>query len=126
MVETRKFRWREFFFILGFLLSLVITFIFAIRAVRAMPRPHIDEPIRSWMSVTYIARSYRVPANYLYDALGIPDKLHDRRPISQIAREQNRTLESVILSLQDAIVHARPPYPTPVPLPPPTPTGSAP
>jgi hypothetical protein len=76
------------------------------------------------MSIGYIAHSYRVPPWVLRQALGLPAKTNgpDRRPIREIAREQNRPVNEVIAILQDAIVHARPPYPPPGP-PPPRDTG---
>jgi hypothetical protein len=73
---------------------------------------HQDEPIRPWMSLGYIAHSYSVPPWVLHQALGLPLK-PDRRPIREIAREQNRSVDEVIAILQDAIVHSRPPYPHP-------------
>ena len=80
---------------------------------------HRDEPIRSWMNVDYVAHSYRVPPHVLYMALGLPHRPPDRRPLGEIARAQNRSTDEVRALLQDAIVHARPPYPPPPPPPPP-------
>jgi hypothetical protein len=124
MEEIRRFRWRQWFLVMGFGLSLVIIVIFAIRSVRQAPHLRVDEPIRPWMTVPYIAHSYHVPPYVLYQSLGIPPQLLDRRPIYVIARLQNRSVESVIAALKDSITHARPPYPTPPPLPP-EPTRSA-
>ena len=100
-----------------FLLAVLVTGLFAVRAVRraAYWRTHRDEPIRSWMSVRYVARSYRVPPHVLYEAIGVQPELHDRRPLREIAREQNRPVEALINELQDAIkgfrAHAPPPPP---------------
>ena len=125
MEEKSRFRWRQWFLLLGFGLSLAVIIIFAMRSVRLAPHRRVDEPIRPWMTVPYIAHSYRVPPYILYQALGITAIPSDKRPISVIARLQNRSLENVIVALKDAITHARPPYPTPPPLPP-EPTRSAP
>jgi hypothetical protein len=118
MEKIRKFRWQEWLLILGFGLSLVVIILFSIRTVRYFPHRRVDEPIRPWMSLPYIAHSYRVPAYILYQALGLPLQPRDRRPIAVIARNQNRSLASVIAALQAAITHARPPYATPPPSPP--------
>jgi hypothetical protein len=118
MEKIRKSRWQEWLLILGFGLSLAVIVLFSIRTVRDLPHRRVDEPIRPWMSLSYIAHSYRVPAYILYQALGLPVKPGDRRPIAVIARDQNRSLASVIAALQVAITHARPPYPTPPPSPP--------
>jgi hypothetical protein len=125
MKRIRLFGWRQWLLILGLVLSLVVVVVFAIRALGHVPRPEVDEPIRPWMSVPYVAHSYHVPPHVLFQALGLPHKPPDERPIVEIARVQNRSVETVIADLQNAIVHARPPYPPPPP-PPPDPTGSTP
>ena len=97
-------------------LALVVlaTGVFAVRTVqRAMYwRAHRDEVIRPWMSVPYVAHSYRVPPHVLYQALGIPPQPHDRRPLKQIAREQNRSVDDLSAVLRDAIARERAKPPT--------------
>lgn len=78
---------------------------------------HQDEPIRGWMSIGYVAHSYRVPPHVLYQALGLPHKPLDRRPLREIARSQRRSMDEIRALLQNAIIHARPPYPPPPPPP---------
>jgi hypothetical protein len=111
--------WRQWLVVLAFVLVVSFTGIFAVRTVRRAIywHYHQDEPIRPWMSVGYVAHSYNVPPWVLHQALGIPPK-PDRRPIREIAREQNRSVDEVIAILQDAIVHSRPPYPRPPDAPP--------
>ena len=98
-----------------FLLALVVTGLFAVRAVRraAYWRTHRDEPIRPWMSVRYVARSYRVPPHVLYEAIRLRPVPHDRRPLREIAREQDRPVDALIKELQEAVKgfreHAPPP-----------------
>ena len=115
----KNFGWRQWLVLLAFVLVVSFTGLFAVRAVRRAIywHYHQDEPIRPWMSVGYIAHSYRVPPWVLHQALGIPPK-PDRRPIREIAREQHRSVNEVIAILQDAIVHSRPPYPRPPDAPP--------
>lgn len=117
MPQTRKFSWRELIFIAGFFISLAITLVFAARAIHALRRPSLDESIRPWMSLNYIASSYNLPGYYLYEALGIPYVSHDRRPLSRIARDLNQPVNNIIAALQKAIVQGRPPNPTPLPYP---------
>jgi hypothetical protein len=114
----RELGWRQWSVVFAFLLVLSFTGLFAVRTVRRTIywRHHRDEPIRPWMNIGYIAHSYRVPPWVLSSALGLPPK-PDRRPIRAIAREQNRSVDEVIAVLEDAIVHARPPYPPPGPPP---------
>ena len=117
----KRFGLQQWLVVLAFVLVVSFTGIFAIRTVRRAIywHRHQDEPIRSWMSLGYIARSYGVPPWVLYQALGLPPRTGgpDRRPIREIAREQHRSVDEVIAILQNAIVHARPPYPPPGPPP---------
>ena len=114
-----KLSGRQWLVVLAFVIVVSFTGLFAVRTVRRAIywHHHKDEPIRPWMSLGYIARSHGVPASVLYQALNLPPKTGgpDRRPIREIAREQNRSVDEVIVILQDAIVHARPPDPTPGP-----------
>jgi hypothetical protein len=117
---------RRWLVVLAFVLVVSFTGFFAARTIRRAVywHYHQDEPIRPWMNLGYIAHSYNVPPWVLHRALGLspqPGKSDrpDRRPIREIAREQNRSVAEVIALLQDAIVHVRPPYPPPGPPPPP-------
>ena len=114
----RKLSGRQWLVLLAFVLVLSVTGLFAVRTVRRAVywHYHQDEAIRPWMNLGYIAHSYRVPPWVLSEALGLPPR-PDRRPIRVIAREQNRSVAEVTTILQNAIVHARPPYPPPGPPP---------
>ncbi|MGD0006268.1 MAG: hypothetical protein ABSE06_18810 [Anaerolineaceae bacterium] len=118
MAKPRKINWQQWLFILGFIVSLVIVVAFALQAFRHAPRRRADEPIRSWMTIPYVSHSYHIPAYVLYQALGLQPASRDRRPLTVIARQQNRTVVNIIATLQEAIQHSRPPYPTPLPFPP--------
>lgn len=100
---------KQWFAVAALALVLFVTGLFAIRTVRRAVywRLHRDEVIRPWMSVPYIAHSYRVPPPALYEALRIPPLPHDRRPIKEIAREQNISIEQLITTLQAAITRER-------------------
>jgi hypothetical protein len=119
----KKFGWRQALVALAFLLCVSATVFFVVRAVRPAIywHYHQDEPIRGWMNVGFVAHSYHVPPYVLYRALGLPHKPPDRRPLREIAKEQNRSLDEIKTVLLDAIVHSRPPYPPP---PPPDPGSS--
>jgi len=118
MAEPRKINWQQWLFILGLVVSLAIVVAFALQAFRHAPRRRADEPIRAWMTIPYVSHSYHLPEYVLYQALGLPLTPRDRRPLSVIARQQKRTVASLIAALQEAILHSRPPYPTPQPFPP--------
>src|SRR5437870_4845041 len=111
---------KQWFAIAVLAVVLLITSLFAVRTVRRAIywRLHRDEVIRPWMSVPYVAHSYRVPPPVLYEALGIPPLPHDRRPIRDIAQQQNRSVDEVISVLQNAIARERsmhPPGSSPAP-----------
>ena len=125
MAKPHKINWQQWLFILGFVVSLAIVVAFALQAFRHAPRRRADEPISPWMTIPYVSHSYHLPDYVLYQALGLPFTPRDRRPLTVIAREQKRTVASLITTLQEAIIHARPPYSTPLPYPPGT-TPSAP
>jgi len=126
----RKLGWHQWVLLLLFLGALLFTGLFGVRTVRRAIywRNHRDEQIRPWMSVRYVSRSYRVPPQVLYEAIGQAPVPHDRRPLREIAREQNRPVEELISKLQRAIEQARssPPPPPAQPLPPPVSGGRSP
>lgn len=113
VVQTlRSFSWRQWLVVALFVLALGATVVHTARTVRraAYWREHRDEPINGWMTVGYVAHSYHVPAHLLYSALNLPQtKPHDKRPLREIAREQNRSMDDLRAILQDAIKRARPP-----------------
>ncbi len=116
-MSTERPGWREWLIVLGFLLSIVIAGVFLVRSLRVAARFHQDEPIRPWMTIPYIARSYRVPPAILFEALGLAASPRDRRPLTTIARQQHRPVQEVIDDLQQAIRRAReaaPPGPEPL------------
>jgi hypothetical protein len=110
MITAKGQKWIA---LIAFLLVIVMTGFFAVRTVRraAFWRQHRDEVIRPWMSVPYVAHSYRVPPRVLYQALGIPAQAHDRRPLRQLAREQNRPVDELTSILQQAIARERANHP---------------
>jgi hypothetical protein len=101
--------WQKWLVLAAFVIVLMVTGLFAVRTVRRAVywRHHRDEPIRPWMSLPYVAHSYRVPPRVLYEALGIPHPPRDRRPIKAIAREKNVSVDELINTLQRAIAGAR-------------------
>ncbi len=118
--KVQEFRWQQWLVLALFLLVAGFTSFRAINAIREMRywQTHRDDPIRGWMSVGYVAHSYKVPPHILYLALGLPHKPPDARPLRDIAKAQHRSMDDIRAILQDAIIHARPPYPPPPPPPP--------
>ena len=84
----KKVGWRQIVLVLAFVASLGVAVIFVVRTVQPIVFWHLhrDEPIKPWMTVGYIAHSYHVPPHVLYQALGLPPRAHDRRPLREIAK----------------------------------------
>src|SRR5260370_6394932 len=94
--------WRQWLVVLAFALVVTVTGLFAVRTVRRAVywHNHKDEPIHPWMSIGYIAHSYRVPPYVLTEALGfLPNP--DRRPIREIALLLNLSVDDIIAFLHD-------------------------
>jgi hypothetical protein len=123
-IGMKKITWRQSVVAVAFLLALSVAVFFVVRAVRPMIywHYHQDEPIRGWMNLGYVAHSYHVPPHVLHSALGLPDK-PDRRPLREIAKAQNRSIDEIRTLLLEAIVQARRPYSAPSP---PTNPGASP
>lgn len=110
LTVLKGFGWQQWVVLAAFVLTLGITGFEIYRAATATHhfRHHRDEPIRGWMSVPMVAHSYHVPPRVLYQALGLPvPTVHpDRRPLKLIAREQNRPMEEIRITLEAAIQRA--------------------
>jgi hypothetical protein len=120
--EMKKFSWRQSMVAVAFVLSLAVTIFFLVRAVRPIIywHYHQDEPIRGWMNMGYVAHSYHVPPHVVHLALGLPDHPPDKRPLREIAKAQNRSMDEIRTLLLAAIAQARlPSSPSPSPSPPP-------
>lgn len=113
----RRLTRQQWLVALAFLLALLLTSLFATRMVRRAIywHYHRDEQIRPWMSVPYVAHSYRVPPRVLYQAIGVTPIPHDRRPLRLLAREQGRPVELLIEELQATITQTRSINPPPLP-----------
>lgn len=80
-------------------LGFVIVLLFGFRLMRALrhwgmpgrPQPHATlsdvELIRDWMPIPYIARTYGVPVDMLFDALQIPEKDNRKKSLEQLNSE---------------------------------------
>jgi hypothetical protein len=114
---VRGFRWQQWLVVTLFLLGAGFTTYRAVHTVRRVVywQAHRDEPIRDWMTVGFVAHSYRIPSHILYDALGLSDKPRDKRPLREIAKTQHRSMDEVRAILQDAITQARQQSPPPTP-----------
>ena len=95
--------------LVSFVLVVVLTAAYAVHTVRRACYlcKHKDEPIRAWMSIGYISRSYHVPPPFLYQAVGLPAQPPDRRPLRAIAHTQKRQVKELVTSLEFVILQVR-------------------
>lgn len=119
-----NFTWQQWLLVALFLLVIGFTGLHTVRAVRSAIywSHHRNEPLHGWMTVGYVAHSYRVPRHVLYQALGLPERQRDRRTLRRIAKEQNKSVDEIKAILQNAITLANPqiifpssPSPSPAP-----------
>jgi hypothetical protein len=105
----KRFGWKQWVMVAALALAVLLTGFFTARTVRRAIywRLHRDEAIRPWMSIPYVAHSHNVPPHVLYEAVGVAPQPHDRRPLREIARQQNRSVDQLVGTLQDAIAHER-------------------
>lgn len=115
----RTFRWHQWLVVALFLLVSGLTAFKSVQMAREVIywQVHRDEAIRGWMSVGYVAHSYRVPPYLLNLALGLPHDQPDKRPLRKIAHMQHRSIDEIRTVLHNTIIQARPPYPSPPPRP---------
>jgi hypothetical protein len=71
----------------------------AIRVWRTGLQPGVTdvEAIRGWMTITYIARAFGVPEEYLFEAVGIPVEGNRRKSLGKLNREYAAGERGVIL-----------------------------
>ncbi|HEX4276669.1 MAG TPA: hypothetical protein VHZ74_15025 [Bryobacteraceae bacterium] len=100
-------RQRTLVLTVAFVLAIAVTFFFGYRAGRIARRVRWqNEPIRSWMSVPFVAHTHHVREDVLFDALHMQPAPGDRRPIRDIARAEKRPVADVIADIEDAIENA--------------------
>ncbi|PHR19692.1 MAG: hypothetical protein COA37_17395 [Hoeflea sp.] len=105
-VATLRKLWRHNRWLtVAFMLTLTLALVFIIRAgvFFVYWQQHQDEPIEGWMTVRYVARSYRVDPRIVHDAVGLPMTGPDRRPLIRIAREDGKPLDQITERILAAI-----------------------
>lgn len=102
------------------LVAVVITTLGTVRAIQSLQQQHTlakagdVSTIRPWMTIPYIAHTYHVPENYLYDSLHIPDTHTTRHmPLHALATHYQRPLSSVVQDVQSAVTLYRKQHPQP-------------
>lgn len=116
-------RVRALIFILIFIGGVIVGF-FGSRTVRTFrdlrePEPAVPPAapeaeqteanvglIREWMTIPFIAKMYDVPANVLFEALGIPPNRNREKSLRRLNREYFPDMEGIVLEKIRAAVLA--------------------
>ena len=72
------------------------------------------ELIRDWMTIPYIAMTYRVHPKIIFDALGISPKGNDEKNLAQLNEEYFPQSPELVIELVKAAIRANQPVPTAV------------
>jgi hypothetical protein len=105
MVESNGF-WRHHRgLLIGFSVALVLTLFFAVRlAVHGVYwSQHRDAKLSAWMTIGYVAQSYRVERDDLARAVGLEPGSGQRLTIAQIAEHRKRSVDEIEAALLSAI-----------------------
>lgn len=84
------------------------------------------ELIRDWMTIPYIARTYRVHPKILFDALRINPRDNDEKSLSQLNEEFLPDQPGIVIEVIKAAIQSNQPPPTPAVPNPPTPSTTIP
>ena len=114
-------RLRTLIFVLIFIGGLIVGF-FGLRTLHAFrefgghrppPPPSVAEAegietdvelIREWMTIPFISKMYHVPANVLFDALGIPANKNREKSLKQLNREYFPQADGIVMEKIKAAV----------------------
>ena len=90
-------------------LALVFTGYFVYRAMdrtRSL-RAHRHESVRGWMTIRRISRAHGVPPREIKLALGLDAGVPERRTLAEVAADQDRSVDDLILIVEKAIAAER-------------------
>ncbi|MBO6725362.1 MAG: hypothetical protein JJ911_06835 [Rhizobiaceae bacterium] len=95
--------------LIAFTVAVALTLFFAIRTAAFFIywSNHQNVEIEGWMTIGYVAHSYRVPPPELQKAMGYDPRQPERRPLGRIARDTGEPLPRLIARVEAAIETAR-------------------
>lgn len=113
--RLKEFSWKQRLILAAFLLVVGFTGFHIYRTIEFAVywRQHRDQPISGWMNIGYISHSYHIPPPELNKSIGLPPDVRDKRPLKEIAKSQNRSLEELKTALEKAISDFRVNHPSP-------------
>ena len=112
MARLRKLWHQHRFIFIGFVAAALITVLFAIKTVSGVIywSQHRNTSIEPWMTIGYIAHSYRIDPRTLGDALGLTREEARNKPVGEIAEDVGMEFprlrtEIVTIIVQDKTSH---------------------
>ncbi|MBO6719529.1 MAG: hypothetical protein JJ913_16360 [Rhizobiaceae bacterium] len=95
--------------LIAFAVAAVLTLFFAVRTVAFYVywAGHQNVAIEGWMTIGYVAHSYRLDPQDLQDALGFDPRQPNRHPLGRIARDMGVPLPDLIARVEAAIEAVR-------------------
>jgi hypothetical protein len=110
MISLVKRLWQTHRLLLvAFAAAFVLTLFFAVRTTvfYVYWARHQNLPIEGWMTIGYVAHSYRLAPGELQEALGFEPSRPNREPLGRIAHEMRIPLDELIERVEAAIDAAR-------------------
>lgn len=91
-------------------LASVVTLFFAFRFIFGVIywSQHAEEPIRAWMTVGYVGKSWDIPPRKIDDIAGLPKPI-DGKPftLQEIADQRGVSVDVIIKKVEEAITTLR-------------------
>lgn len=91
-------------------IASVLTFFFAARFIYGVAywSQHSEEPIRPWMTVGYVGKSWNVPPRAIDDIAGLPKPVEGKPyTLQEIADQRGVPVEDIIKQVEAAITNLR-------------------
>ncbi|MGV8938159.1 MAG: hypothetical protein ACOH2J_13620 [Allorhizobium sp.] len=113
MTKTMITLWRKHRLLLSaFVFATLLTLFFAARFVFFVQYwndpAHREQPLEGWMTLGYVAHSYKVPRNTLAAALGVVPPEKGKRPtLKQIAGDKGLPVDAFAAEVEAAIKKLR-------------------
>lgn len=111
-MEKLAYLWRTHrLLLIAFTVACLVTLVFAARfsfyTLYWSDPAHRNQPLEGWMTVGYVAHSYRLPREALADALSLQQMPGKRLTLAEIARTRGVTVSSLIAEIESVIMRLR-------------------
>jgi hypothetical protein len=75
------------------------------------PRQTDVSLIAGWMTVPYVSRTYHVPPQEIFRAVGVPPQGHERDSLNELAAASGRSSDEVVAAVRAAVQTSRTAHP---------------